>query len=238
VTERQLFPRFRDLSLSDCLVDLQVHTTWTDGEQTIADALTAARDRGLHTIAITEHVRRDTEWFPDFAAEVRREAVAFPELTVLVGCEAKALDDNGDLDALEQVTSRCDIVLGSVHRFPDGQGGLLEFSALSPDAMAERETALAVGLLRHAPIDVLAHPGGMYQRKHGEFPEAGMRAILAASLERGVAVEISSSYHPDLKPFLSLCREMNPLVSIGSDAHTSADVGRCSAVVRQALFAS
>ena len=233
---RRRFKRFRDLEPDDCLVDLQVHTTWTDGEQSIADALQAARAAGLHTIAVTEHVRRDTTWFTEFATALRREAEAFSDLTVLVGCEAKALDDAGTLDAEEAVTSQCDVVLGSVHRFPDGKGGLLEFSALSADDMAARETALAVGLLRHAPIDVLAHPGGMYQRRHGAFPVDGLRAIISASLERGVAVEISTSYHADLTPFLSLCRELNPYVSIGSDAHLSKDVGRCSRVVRDALF--
>ena len=231
------FPRFRDLTPEHCLVDLQVHTTWTDGQQSIAEALQAAQDRGLKTIAITEHVRRETDWFPEFEKDVRRVAAEFPELTVLVGCEAKALDDDGGLDALEAVTSRCDLVLGSVHRFPDGKGGVLEFSALDRETMAERETALAVGLLRNAPIDVLAHPGGMYQRKHGAFPVDGMRAIIAASLERGVAVEISSSYHADLQPFLTLCRELNPFVSIGSDAHESADVGRCGGLLRETLFA-
>jgi putative hydrolase len=237
VTSAPPFPRFRDLTPEHCLVDLQVHTTWTDGEQSIAEALQAAQHRGLKTIAITEHVRRDTDWFPDFAAEVRRVAAGFPDLTVLVGCEAKALDDDGGLDALDVVTSRCDLVLGSVHRFPDGKGGVLEFPALDRETMAERETALSVGLLRHAPIDVLAHPGGMYQRRHGAFPPEGMREIIAASLERGVAVEISSSYHADLRPFLSLCEEMNPFVSIGSDAHVSADVGRCGGLLREALFA-
>lgn len=231
------FPRFRELTPEHCLVDLQVHTTWTDGEQSVTEALEAAQSRGLRTIAITEHVRRDTSWFSEFAAEVREQADAFPELTVLIGCEAKALDDEGGLDALEAVTSRCDLVLGSVHRFPDGKGGVLEFSELERDTMADRETALSVGLLRHAPIHVLAHPGGMYQRRHGAFPREGMRRIIAASLERGIAVEISSSYHADLQPFLDLCREMNPFVSVGSDAHVSADIGRCGALLREALFA-
>lgn len=230
-----MFPRFSELDDRACSIELQVHTTWTDGQQSVRDALDASREQGLHTIAITEHVRRDTDWFPKFAAEVRREAESFPEMSVLVGCEAKALDTEGGLDVTDAIADQCDIVLGSVHRFPDGSGGLLEFSALPPEEMAEREVELAVGLLRAAPIDVLAHPGGMYQRRHGAFPMAGMRRIIEASMTRGIAVELNTSYHPDLSPMLDLCRELDPFVSIGSDAHERAEVGKCSALLRGAL---
>jgi len=234
---RRVFPRFSELDERACSVELQVHTTWTDGRQSVRDALEATREQGLHTVAITEHVRRDSDWFSRFVSEVRREAEHFPEFTVLVGCEAKALDTAGGLDVAQPISELCDIVLGSVHRFPDGKGGLLEFSALGPEELAEREVDLAVGLLRAAPIDVLAHPGGMYQRRHGAFPPAGMRRIIEASMDRGIAVEINSSYPPDLSPMIALCRELDPFVSIGSDAHERAEVGKCSALLREALFA-
>jgi putative hydrolase len=234
---RRSFPRFSELDDMACRIELQTHTTWTDGNQSVRDVLEATREQGIHTVAITEHVRRDTDWFDDFVSDVRREAEQFPDIAVLVGCEAKALDDAGDLDVTDALSAQCDIVLGSVHRFPDGKGGLLEFSALSADELAEREVELAVGLLRAAPIDVLAHPGGMYQRRHGEFPAAGMRTIIQASLDRGIAVELNSSYHPDLSSMIALCRELDPFVSIGSDAHDRAEVGKCSALLRRALFA-
>lgn len=234
---RRVFPRFSQLDEGACRVELQVHTTWTDGRQSVRDVLEATREQGLHTVAITEHVRHDTDWFGRFLSDVRREAEHFPDMTVLVGCEAKALDTEGGLDLAEPVSEQCDIVLGSVHRFPDGTGGLLEFSTLAPQELADREVELAVGLLRVAPIDVLAHPGGMYQRRHGAFPPAGMRRIIEASMERGIAVEINSSYHPDLSPMIALCRELDPFVSIGSDAHERAEVGKCSAMLREALFA-
>lgn len=234
---KRSFRRFSELDDTSCLVELQTHTTWTDGNQSVRDVLEATREQGIHTVAITEHVRRDTDWFDEFVTDVRAESEHFPDITVLVGCEAKALDTAGDLDVTSELAGQCDIVLGSVHRFPDGKGGLLEFGALSAAELAEREVELAIGLLRAAPIDVLAHPGGMYQRRHGEFPAGGMRRIIEASLDRGIAVELNSSYHPDLSSMIALCRELDPFVSIGSDAHDRAEVGKCSAMLRKALFA-
>lgn len=227
VREMRKAVRFRDLTPELINVELQVHTTWTDGRATIAEVLETACQRGLAVVAFTEHVRRETDWFADFAAAVRKEARRFPGLTVLVGCEAKALNAGGGLDVSDEVRAQCDIVLGSVHRFPDGRGGLLDFKKLDRETFAELECDLAVGLLLGAPIDVLAHPGGMYQRLHGQYPDALFRRMIEASLGRGIAVEINSSYLAEPEPFLALCEELNPFVSIGSDAHTREEIGRC-----------
>lgn len=226
--------RFHDLDAERLNVEFQVHTTQTDGHGTIDEVLEAARDRGVGALAFTEHVRLDTPWFPDFARRVREAARRFPGVRVLVGCEAKALDTAGTLDVADEVRAECDLVLGSVHRFPDGAGGYLRFEDFSPAALADAECALAVGLLRHAPIDVLAHPGGMYQRRHGRYPDDLYREMMAASLERGVAIEINASYLADFDAFLRLCDEMNPWVSIGSDVHRLDEMGRC----RDALLAT
>ncbi len=221
------FAHFRDLDRSALNVEYQVHTSQTDGEATIEQLLASARQRKLSALAFTEHVRRDTSWFGTFARAVRTAAQAYPDLTVYVGCEAKALDTAGSLDASETILAECDVVLGSVHRFPDGRGRYLDPGALAADACAEREFALALGLVKAAPIDVLAHPGGMSLRQHGSFPEPLFRRLMEAARERGVAVEINSSYLRDVPAFLRLCAEVNPLVSIGSDVHRLEELGRC-----------
>jgi len=221
------FHRFNDLTITRANVEYQIHTSRTDGEATPTEIFQAARDRNVSAIAFTEHVRADSAWFPDFVAEVERVSRMFPDVRVSIGCEAKALDYEGTLDASEDTIQLSDIVLGSVHRFPNGKGGYIPFASLSADELAHKECALSVGLLRAAPIDVLAHPGGMYQRRFGPYPERLLREIMEVSLERGVAVEINSSYVEDLTSLLNLCSQINPYVSIGSDVHSLKDLGRC-----------
>jgi putative hydrolase len=126
-----------------------------------------------------------------------------------------------------------------VHRFPDARGGFLDFAALDAGATAEIECELALGLLRGAQIDVLAHPAGMYQRRYGRYPDTLFRRMLETSLERGIAVEINTSYLFEIEPFLELCNVVNPFVSIGSDAHGAEELGRCrDALLRSRIFAS
>jgi len=229
----QEFVRFLDLKWTDINCDLHVHTNKTDGKADIKSILRHAVERGLSRIAITEHVRKESTWFKEFVREVRIEREAYPQLEVLVGCETKALDTRGSLDATEEILAECDIVLGSVHRFPDGHGGYLNFAALSKEELARIELELALALLEFAPIDVLAHPSGMYMRRYSDFPLDMMREILKKSLDRGVAVEINSSYLRDFPAFLELCAEINPYISVASDVHHLERLGECRDRLRE-----
>ncbi|WP_457663037.1 PHP domain-containing protein [Sinorhizobium medicae] len=226
-TGRPVFHRYRDLSRARLNVELQVHTSWTDGQATALEILQTAKERGLAALAFTEHVREDTTWFPRFRDEVFSAARGFDDISVYVGCETKAMDEDGRLDVSQDILDRCDIVLGVVHRLPDGRGGYLDFKQLSYEETAELEFRLSMGMVKNAPIDVLAHPGGMSLRRHGRFPEACFRDMMTATLERQIAIEINSSYLVDMPAFLALCEEVNPFVSIGSDAHRLSELGHC-----------
>ncbi|MCD5401202.1 PHP domain-containing protein [candidate division NPL-UPA2 bacterium] len=221
------FVRFLHSSWSDINCDLHVHTRKTDGHADVEQIMAHAVERNLAKIAFTEHVRRDTRWFGEFTGLVRATQERFSQLEVLLGCEAKALDPKGSLDATVEILAKCDIVLGSVHRFPDGLGGYIDFATLTPERFAQIEFDLAIGLLEAAPINVLAHPGGMYSKRHSDFPSNLMRKILQKSLERGIAVEINTSYLRDVPAFLRLCADVNPYVSVGSDMHRLEQLGEC-----------
>lgn len=236
MTHRQKpeWKRFRDLTQADINVELHLHTNWTDGEAPIAAILERSAALGLRQIAFTEHVRYSTDWYAEFAAAVRQAADAYPDLQVFLGCEAKALDKAGGFDASPAILGQCDIVLGSVHRFPNGSGGYLDFASLDADQFVQIEFELACGLIDHAPIDVLAHPGGMYSRRFGvDFPEPLMRALMERSIARGIAIEINSAYLKDIEAHLRLCAELNPIVSIGSDMHRLDKLGHCRDMLRE-----
>lgn len=225
--------RYLDLTADDVNIEYQVHTRQTDGQSTIREILETAKARGLGAIAFTEHARKDTPWFRGFAADVRAAAEDYRNLTVYVGCEVKALDARGTLDISDDIRARCDIVLGSVHRFPGGDGGYMDWDQLEDGAFARVEYELALGLMQYGRIDVLAHPGGMFERRRSEsFPESYLRNLMLASAQTGVAIEINTSYLRDVDRFLRLCAEVNPYVSVGSDAHSLDEVGRCRDVLR------
>jgi putative hydrolase len=75
----------------------------------------------------------------------------------------------------------------------------------------------------------------MTQRIHGFFPSEHFETLMAATLERGIAIEISSSYLRDPIGFMDLCRRIDPVISIGSDVHRVESIGECRDLVRSYL---
>lgn len=225
------FVHFSEIGPAHVNRDLQVHTTATDGEGTIGELIDRAQALGLGEIALTEHVRRTSTHFHRFAEEVRRQRHG-AGVQVYVGMETKVLDEAGTLDVSPEALAEAEIVLGSVHRFPVGEGRFAPAGGFEYPEAAKRELALALGLISHAPIHVLAHPGGMCQRAFGQFPREYFVMLMEASLARGVAIEINSAYTRDLDGFLAICREVNPLVSVGSDVHRVRDLGACRDLLR------
>jgi putative hydrolase len=192
----------------------------------VQEYIAAALQKGLKSIAFTEHVRKTSSWFDAFVDEVERLAEKEPGLEILCGIEAKALDYDGNLDATDNMIHKSKIVLGSVHRYPSICGGYLTFQELSSSEAAKIEFRLACGLLRNPYVDVLAHPGGTFEKNFPDlFPEEYLQIIIQIANEQGKAVEINSSYLKDHLRFFRLCAGLNPLISLGSDAHSAAEVG-------------
>ena len=230
---RVQFTRFSQLDAEGVNRDLQVHTVETDGTGTVAEYLKVAGDLQLGEIAFTDHIRRTSIYFPEFANHVRKEREKAPGIRVLFGFEAKAADIDGTLDAPEAAIQQADIRLGSVHRFPGNRGGLVKADLFDYEEAAEIEYRLALGIVRFAPIDVLAHPGGMCLRAFGRFPDDKMLDLMRATLDRGIAIEINTSYTIDMDHFLELCAHVDPIVSVGSDAHKLSDLGNCRTALRK-----
>ena len=120
--------------------DYHVHSTFSDDAvSTLEENVRAARERGLRTVCLAEHVRQDSARIPEFLAAVAA-LTPVPGLRVLTGAEAKILDAGGALDLPEQAGG-ADLVLIADHRFPGPDG------PLHPDAV---RAALAGGVMTRA----------------------------------------------------------------------------------------
>lgn len=117
--------------------DHHVHSTFSDDAvSTVAENVAAARERGLRTLCLADHVRHDSAWVPDFVSAV--DALRpVPGLDVLAGVEAKILDRTGRLDLPEGIGGT-DVVLIADHQFPGDLG------PVHPRAMRD---AIATGLV-------------------------------------------------------------------------------------------
>ncbi len=207
----------RLVELAQIRGDLHAHTAASDGRQTVAELVEAARRRGYLYVAVTDHNKRVSHSGLDERAllaswsEVDRLNRAYPDIHVLKGVEVDVLGD-GSLDIADEVLARADFVLASVH---------YETKMSRP-----RMTRRLVKALSNPLVDALAHPTG---RKLNERPpyQVDMDDLIAAAARYGCALELNASPRRlDLDDLACRsAREHGVKVSIASDAHSLDELG-------------
>lgn len=207
-------------------VDLHMHTDWTDGKNSVAEMYARGCEIGLENMLFSEHARSTSgDWFKDFAAQVR--GLPQTPCRAWVGVEARACDLAGNINLGRDITGLCDLVVGSVHRFPDREGRAIPFDEMDPQKALDLEFRLALALLDNPEVHILGHPFGMCYAKYGlEPPKAMLKAVMAKAADTGVAFEINAKYHPDPRDMMNMCLEAGAFFSLGSDAHSTQELGR------------
>lgn len=211
-----------------------------------------ARARAIDEIAITEHVHRFTEardWHPNpwWRVEATEDVDAYAAaigsaraagLPVLLGVEMDWLPNRRDEIERFLENRPFDIVLGSVHWLADLAVDHPDYPAWATmeaeDVWRAYLTELTAAA-RSGLFDVLAHPD--LPKVFGHALPTGVEPMLGdtvtAIAETGVAIECSSAglrkapraTYPDPDLLARFCEAGVP-VTLASDAHVPADVGR------------
>ncbi len=164
--------------------DVHMHTTATDGRNSIAELATAAGAAGYQYLAITDHSKAlamanglDERRLVEQIAEIRRVAEDFPGLTIFAGCECDIRQD-GSLDLADDALAELDLVIGSVHSY------------MNQDAAQMTDRLLRA--LENPNLDILGHPTGRLLLRRDPFPFDFDR-IASEAGRRGVRFEINAS---------------------------------------------
>lgn len=234
--------RFNKLTPSDINFDFHIHTSQTDGSSSPEQIIESAQRLNLRAIAFTEHVNRNSTWFPAFQERIKSLASQHSSPIIYSGIESKVLDFDGTLDATSTMLNT-DLVVGVVHRFPrinineplepierfefPEPMSLNEIRMMPDTQILELEFALSLALITHSDIDVLGHPFSIYSTIAKTFPIYEYRILVSEAIKHAIAIEINTKYlsHPDIDLTLNVLHELNPFVSIGSDAHHCDEVG-------------
>ncbi len=165
--------------------DLHMHTSASDGQNTIEEMAAAARAKGYEYIAITDHSKRltvarglDARRLREQMEEIDRLNEKLKGITILKGIEVDILED-GTLDLPDDVLRELDIVIGAIHS---------HFNL--PEA---KQTARILKAMDHPCFSILAHPSGRLLLEREAYA-VDMERILKHAKERGCAMELNS--HP------------------------------------------
>jgi putative hydrolase len=227
--------------------DHHVHSTWSDGGSiTTWGNLVAARDAGLASVRMVDHVRTSTTHVPEFLAEV----AALPRvagLEVLTGVEATILDASGRLDVPADLVvgaGGVDRVLIADHAFPGPDGPWsprrtreeIERGLHPQDALDMLVTA-TVRAMGQVPRAQLAHlfsllPGiGLHE---SALSDDHLGAIASAAVRTGTTVEVNEKWRcPGPRVVLAFACAGVTLVG-ATDSSEASTVGRYSWVAHAA----
>jgi DNA polymerase (family 10) len=222
---RHALPRL--IEAGDIKGDLHMHTTASDGRNSITEMTEAAIACGYRYIAITDHSKilamiggldekRALEHIQDIREVDRRME---GRIRVFSGIEVDILAD-GTLDMDDEVLEQMDVVIASVHTH-------LEQSR-------EEMTARVLKAIENPNVQILGHPTGRQLLRREPFA-IDIGAVLRRCGELGVAPEHNASPERlDLNDRdLRLAKELGCRIVINSDSHNSRNLGKLEYGLRQ-----
>jgi DNA polymerase (family 10) len=211
-------PMPRLVAQADLRGDLHMHTTETDGRDSLRAMAEAARRLGHEYIAITDHSKAlamanglDEHRALEHAARIRALNGEIEGLTLLAGIECDILAD-GRLDLADDCLAQLDVVIASVH------------SHFSMDATQMTERVLRA--LDCPFVDILGHPTGRLLLKRDGY-RFDMEQVATSAARHGVAMEINcQTDRLDLNDaHARLARELGVRLVISTDAHSVTALG-------------
>ena len=215
------------VTLDDIKGDLQMHTTASDGDNSLAEMAEKARTKGYEYIAVTDHSQRVTVAGGLDEAELleeieRIEALnkEYDDFTILKSCEVDILKD-GSLDLADEVLAQLDVVVASTH--------------YHRDLAKEEQTERILKGLSNPHVNILAHPTGRIIGERTEM-EMDLEKIMQKAVEEGCFLEINA--YPkrlDLSDkYCRLAKDLGLKLVISTDAHSQEQLDNISYGVDQA----
>jgi DNA polymerase (family 10) len=207
------------IELRDIKGDLQMHTTASDGKNSIEEMAAAARALGHEYIAITDHSKAvsvanglNDERMRTHMKNLRAADAKKLGIRVLVGSEVDILKD-GQLDYSDEILAQIDVVVCSIHSYFN----------LDRTAMTDRMLAA----IENPYTQIIGHPTGRLLLRRDPL-DYDMEKVLAACAKHGVAMECNS--YPDrldLKEvYLRMCKERGVKVVISTDSHNTTNLSQ------------
>jgi len=215
------------IEASDIKGDVHMHTTETDGRNSIVEMAEAAIARGLQYTAITDHTKNlpmtnglDEKRALEHIKHIQEvDQQMEGRIRIFTGIEVDILAD-GSLDMDDEVLAQMDVVIASVHsRFEQPR---------------EEMTARLIRAVENPYVRILGHPTGrQLLRREPYAMDTG--AVIRRCAELGVAVEHNAAPERlDLSDRdLRLARECGCKIVINTDAHMTRVVGEWRYGIRQ-----
>ena len=187
--------------------DMHIHCNYNDHSDvdlTAANIIRIAEEKKLNRIAITEHVRKSSDWTRKYVDELKSH-IPNTRVKILPGFEAKILQ-NGEVDCPEDYLSNDFLIIASFHtKYSKEQW----YSAL-------------VETIKNPYVNVIGHLAPEIGFNLSDYEIEKLGDLLIANNK---IVEINSKYVRPPVHFLKIFKRQGVIFHLGSDAHSLKEIG-------------
>ncbi|HIQ79835.1 MAG TPA: phosphatase [Candidatus Scatavimonas merdigallinarum] len=198
------------------IADTHTHTVAsTHAYSTAQEMITAAKEKGLYAIALTDHAYRmpgaPGEWFFENLHAIPSTLYG---VRVLRGMEANVIDFNGNLDAPQNIQKSMEWIVASIH-------GLL----LDGEPSYEACTQLWLRVAENPHVRVIGHSGAPayaydYEKVIPQFAAQGKLIEI-----NNATFRVRKSSVENCMKIAKACKKAGAYIVVNSDAHFSTAVG-------------
>lgn len=180
-----------------------VHTSYTDGYNSVDDYCKKAESLGIPLVAFTEHVRRKLNYdFTSLLNDIDKAKEDY-DLIILSGCETKVLPD-GLLDVDDDILKQVDYPIFAFHSFPKDLN--LYIDSLS-------------SVLENKYVNSWAHPCQFLKKEGFELSDNELEDIFFIMKKNDILLEINRKYSLPSKRWIDLAMNFKINFVCGSDVH-------------------
>lgn len=200
------------ITLQDIKSDLHMHSTWSDGANSIEEMAEASRRKGYTYIAITDHSKflkvangLTEERLKQQRKEIDRLNENYTDFKIFAGVEMDILPD-GTLDYDDHFLDEMDFVIASIH------------SSFSQDR--DTITRRLTQALNNHHVDLIAHPTGRIIGRRDGY-DVDLEILIDVAKETNTALELNANPHRlDLETkWLKIAQDQGVKIMINTDAH-------------------
>lgn len=200
------------LSLEDIRGDLHMHTTWSDGAQSLEEMVKKVKSMGYSYMAITDHSKylRVANGLNEERLRKQREEIQHlnakdPDFHIFSGVEMDILPD-GSLDFDDDFLKEMDFVIGAIHS---------SFQQSEEVIMKRLYNAL-----ENPYVSIIAHPTGRLIGRRDGY-KVNLEKLIEKAKETTTALEINANPNRlDLSPdWAKKAQEAGVKLVIDTDAH-------------------
>jgi len=197
--------------------DLQTHTEYSDGSNSISDMVKAAKELSYEYLAITDHSKNvriangiDVDQLKKQIDEIDELNEKTRKIKILKSCEVDILED-GTLDLPDDILNKLDIVICAIHT---------KFN-LSP----QKQTQRIIKAMENQYFNIFAHPTGRKIGKREPYV-FDLEKVMKVATKNKCYLEINANpVRLDLDDTnAKMAHELGLKLSISTDAHSTEEL--------------